>query len=243
MPASLLRLHASPWGIEGVQYLNIQPSTNFLDKVSSINLQRFEAPLGDSRHLTVREARTILVGMRIRRDPSHSRCSVSIQFDSLCALLAADKGASPSRDLNLILQEIALENAEPGSKIQCSTRHPHFQALQTLPDLASAAINSKPTSRRQQFFDTALQQLAGTGSHAALVPDVLQEEGRTSSVPIHARGRTTALSLAATPGGPEAAAQGLEDAAYTSSSRTAARAQTSLWERFAKAWGSATHSH
>ena len=115
---------ASPWGIGGVRYEEGRPTAYFADSITQCDLQRFRASLGDSASLTIWEALAVLVGMRIRQDPDHSTALVSVRSDSLGALLAASKASSPSPELNIVLREIALEDAELGSRIHCAQHIP-----------------------------------------------------------------------------------------------------------------------
>jgi len=115
----------------------------------------------------------------------------------------------------------------------------HFRAAAPLPPHISGVGQAPPRPRpalgkprRIDNCSTPPPRGMGTGSHSTLVPE--QSSRRHDAPPVYqyTRGcRDTALSLAAAPGGPAAAAQALEAAAYTPSSRTAARARTSLWEQ------------
>ena len=101
--------------------------------------------------------------MRVWRDPSHASALVSVRSDSLGALLAASKASSPSPELNLVLREIALEDAELGSRIHCA---------QHVPGMANDLAD-------------ALSRLSAPDPKP--LPDVLRHIPRT---PVPSRGRT-----------------------------------------------------
>ena len=58
------------------------------------------------------EALAMLVAMRLWRSKTHRAARAKITSDSLGALLALARGNPPSPGLTLILQEVALEEAE-----------------------------------------------------------------------------------------------------------------------------------
>ena len=71
------------------------------------------------------EALALLAAIRMWRLPQHSRAVAHVRSDSLGALLSIAKGASThSTRLNLILQELALEDAEFNTRIAQATHIP-----------------------------------------------------------------------------------------------------------------------
>jgi hypothetical protein len=115
---------ASPWGMGAILLEDNVPSAFFAVPVDDVDLARFRATAGDSKFLTYWEALCLLIAMRLWRPPQCAAVRFCIKSDSLGALLALRKGASSAEPLNLILREVALEEAELSSRIECATHIP-----------------------------------------------------------------------------------------------------------------------
>ena len=159
---------ASPWGIGAVLYRHGRPVGYYYDSITTIDLNRFRAKLGDSAFLTIWEALAILVALRVWRDPSHRDARVAIRSDSLGAILATARGASPNPGINLILRELALEDAEFGSRIHTARHIPGMSndladALSRmsapdahpLPEALKALPRTPVPTRRREWWLTA----------------------------------------------------------------------------------------
>ena len=114
---------ASPWGIGAVLSQGGHPIAWLSDKLHQEDLDRFNATLGESAFTTTWEALAILVSLRVWRNNFPRNTRFSIRSDSLGALSAIAKMASPSKGLALILKEIALDEAGTGGQQVC-WKHP-----------------------------------------------------------------------------------------------------------------------
>ena len=103
---------ASPWGLGGVLVVDGKIESYFFDKLTSHDLRRFNGSIGVSDFNTIWEALAILVAIRTWRTLSHSFAELSVRSDSLSAIRALVKLASPDPNLNLIARELALDCAE-----------------------------------------------------------------------------------------------------------------------------------
>ena len=148
-------------------YASGSPVAWFADEISALDFQRFDAREGDSAFLAVWEAWALLVGMRIWRSSAHRAARIAVRSDSLGALLAAAKGASTGWRLNLILQELALEDAELRSRIHVATHIPgfsneHADCLSRLyapepkqvPVALENVLRETPVARNRQWYLT-----------------------------------------------------------------------------------------
>jgi hypothetical protein len=102
---------ASPWGIGAVLTQEGNPIAWLADELHQEDLDRFNATLGESAFTTTWEALAILVSLRVWRSGFPRNTRFAIRSDSLGALSAIAKMASPSKGLALILKEIALDEA------------------------------------------------------------------------------------------------------------------------------------
>ncbi len=102
---------ASPWGIGAVLSKDGYPIAWLSDKLHQEDLDRFNATLGESAFTTTWEALAILVSLRVWRHNFPKNTRFALRSDSLGALSAIAKMASPSKGLALILKEIALDEA------------------------------------------------------------------------------------------------------------------------------------
>ena len=107
-----MAVDASPWGIGGVLIASGRPLAWFADDITQPDLDRFHAQLGDSAFTTLWEALAILVAFRLWRRPGHASATIAPRSDSLGALSAYSKFASRSPGLTVVLQELALDEAE-----------------------------------------------------------------------------------------------------------------------------------
>ena len=103
---------ASPWGIGAVLWIEGVPVAWLADSLQKEDLIRFEAKPGESAFNTYWEGLAVLVALRVWRPRLRGKASVQLRADSLAVLGAAAKAASKSQPLNLIMREIALDEAE-----------------------------------------------------------------------------------------------------------------------------------
>ncbi len=102
---------ASPWGIGAVLTKEGLPIAWLADQIHQEDLDRFEATLGESAFTTTWEALAILVSLRAWRQEFPGNPRFAFRSDSLGALSAIAKMASPSKGLALILKELQEEAA------------------------------------------------------------------------------------------------------------------------------------
>ena len=102
-----LATDACPWGFAGVRFQNHEPKAWFACKLTSDDLRRFGAKLGESGFTTVWEAVAILVAFRLWLPDS--RALARVRSDSLGALRAMVKLSSGSPHLNMVARELALD--------------------------------------------------------------------------------------------------------------------------------------
>ena len=83
----------------------------FADELHTDDLRRFKAKKGVSDFNTLWEALAILVAVRLWRKDEHQALRLEVRSDSLGALSAVNKLASPDPKLNSIARELALDCA------------------------------------------------------------------------------------------------------------------------------------
>jgi hypothetical protein len=98
---------ACPWGFAGVLFVNHMPAQWFATPLTTSDLRRFRAKVGDSKHNTTWEALAILVAIRLWLPGTNVLARV--RSDSLSALRSMVKLCSRSPALNLIAREVALD--------------------------------------------------------------------------------------------------------------------------------------
>ena len=146
---------ASPWGIGGVLFEGPAPIAWFHDTFHRPDLDRFSATIGESGFTTLWEALAILVAVRLWRRPDHTRVVVHVRSDSLGALKAIAKHASPSPGISTLLREFALEEAESELCFGSLDHIPGFS--NTLADALSRLVAPEPKA-----LPLALGHLQGT---------------------------------------------------------------------------------
>lgn len=98
---------ACPWGFVGIVFVNHKPAQWFAAPLTTSNLRRFQAKVGESKHNTTWEALAILVAIRLWLP---GICVLArVWSDSLSALRSMVKLCSRSPALNLIAREVALD--------------------------------------------------------------------------------------------------------------------------------------
>ena len=126
---------ASPWGIGGVLMQDDWPVAWFADDITTHDLRRFRAKLGDSALTTLWEVLALLVAMRtwsplLTREPC-----ISVKADSLSALRVAIKFSSKDRRINAIARELALDSSAFSHQLRIFRHIPGFSNF--LPDCLS----------------------------------------------------------------------------------------------------------
>ena len=117
---------ASPWGIGGVVLTPSGPSAWFADRITDLDTSYLGGTIGDSASLTTWELLAVVVAIRLWRAKSHIALQVSVRSDSLGALKAIAKRASGAPGLSLLLQELALDEAEFATTVANLTHIPGF---------------------------------------------------------------------------------------------------------------------
>ena len=100
-------MDASPWGMGAALYINFVPVEFFGVELSDQDLRRYSAKKGVSDHITIWEALTFLVCVRVWLVSSSIPQVIRLKSDSLGALRAMMKLSSPNKFLNYIAMEVA----------------------------------------------------------------------------------------------------------------------------------------
>ena len=136
---------ASPWGLGGVLFCNGKPVEFYTDNISSGDLRRFRASLGDSGLTTLWEMLALLVALRIWFRHLAAEPAIMVRADSLGALRVALKLSSPDPRINAVARELALDTSTSTHQFRVYEHIPGFTNY--LPDclsrLAAPAENSK----------------------------------------------------------------------------------------------------
>jgi hypothetical protein len=108
---SFIVVDACPWGMGGILVRHHRVVEYYFCRVSSHDVRRFSAKVGESGYTTLWECLALLLAARIwlvnRDDPTF----IQVRSDSLGALRMAMKVSSKSPAMNAIAQEIALHMA------------------------------------------------------------------------------------------------------------------------------------
>jgi hypothetical protein len=110
-PRFAFRTDASPWGLGGVLYAEgSKPIAYWADELSELDLERFNASLGDPAFQSEWELLAVLISLRVFAPWIRgSKSQLEIQSDSSAAIGVTMKLASPSVIMNALAAEIALD--------------------------------------------------------------------------------------------------------------------------------------
>ena len=135
---------ASPWGTGGILTEGGRPLRWFADPISSHDVRRFQAAIGDPAFNTLWEALAILVALRLWRTRQHVASTIEIRSDNLPSLLSIIKGTSRDPGLRLILCELSLDQAQLHHPVNLLTHIPGVSNV--LPDSLSRLYSPFPHS-------------------------------------------------------------------------------------------------
>ena len=132
---SYLAVDASPWGMGGILVLNGSLHRYFKSDITSHDLSKFRATVGESAWNTVWEALALLIAFRLWLPLFPTNVVVRCKSDSRAALGAILKLSTASRSLQPIVREIALDMAQGVYNVQLFQHIPGFTNV--LPDALS----------------------------------------------------------------------------------------------------------
>ena len=132
---SFLAVDASPWGMGGILVLNGELFRYFKSEITSLNLSKCRATVGESAWNTVWEALALLIAFRLWLPLFPINVVVRCKSDSRAALGAILKLSTASRSLQPIVREIALDMAQGVYNVQLFQHIPGFTNV--LPDALS----------------------------------------------------------------------------------------------------------
>ena len=140
-------MDASPWGMGAILLDGFTPIEYFGIALTTADLRRFNATIGESKFTTLWEALTLLICIRqwlVQR----TALRIRLKSDSLGALRLAFKLSSPSPHLNQIAQEIALHLALDDAQVDLLEHVPGVTNIQadSLSRLFAPDAKDIPTS-------------------------------------------------------------------------------------------------
>ena len=117
---------ASPWGIGGILCRHGWPISYFTDPITTHDLRRFRAKLGDSALTTLWESLALLVARRVWAHFLEEEPFMTVKADSLSALRIALKYSSSDPRINCVARELALDSSSLTHQVRVFTHIPGF---------------------------------------------------------------------------------------------------------------------